>query len=940
MIPEDLSPRSVLLSPDTVRSVLERPTDPAKRAPEQRFSNIESRLQGLRQTTAASGQQVTAAALDFRQLRRLLRDTSDKLEATTKRANKAETHARDARARTFALEVQHQNAREQNIRATEELKLYKAELQRAQLEVQRAQQEINNLVAERDRAEEDAARSRDMARKATESLRLQQAREEGMRQGIEQGRRQGFMEGRAMGMEEAVASATATAKRRALAAIERVLREQDPAAVAAAELANGGPTRRASISSTESLGAQHRAAAAAAATLTPIQEAALETSPAPTEGLQMPGPHPAQRAPSPAIPIFETTPADAAPPQTIPGFVVPPQPQQPIQPIPQMSFTDALGEPIQRTHSPRPGMFAPAGSPAPFPLGFSPGGLGAGGSGLGVGGPQFTANVIPPTPVPSTPSSTHMMQPSGMPQPTPVAPIAFPAGVSGPSSDPFPPMGVAGPSSEPYPPGPPMGFNGGFPSPQGNPMQFPPSPGASELRDAFDPVVLQPRRKKKMRRPRQDSQGSVPLFITPASPQDSIDTPPSSDDDARTSRTSRSTRRGPGPLPSTLSPRHIPRPPSRRASPSQPHSSRESSPHVVISDATGAPVRVSMREAGDLVEQELEDRRREEAERAMGGRSPLLRSPRPGHSPLPGGVPLPPSGGIGISGLPGGNRVSMYGGAPGTVRSRTSQLSYEEAPGSVPYPRPVSPLARRASPMAPLSFPTSNGTSIIEAVIPGVNATSGYTPAPLDGAPAYPAPVTPGPRAFDATSRASPTSTVGFGLVGPNRATSPTPSQPAFMLSPRPISPRPIVPPVVPPISRAGSPNPMFSGRGDPPRSRSPRPGLGLGASPAQSARHSLAPGGVIPFIPSRPVSRAASMSASLARTDRILPQELPGTATYEAAPNAPFYPPPPTPARVPIPPSPAISRVSRRSNTMRTPRQQDDGAIFDMPSGGWSSLR
>lgn len=928
MIPEEyephddgsLSPRSVLLSPDTVRSILERPTDPAKRAPEARFSNIESRLQGLRQTTPATGQQVAAAALDFRQLRRLLRDTSDKLEATTKRANKAETHARDARARTFALEVQYQNAREQNIRATEELKLYKTELQRAQLEVQRAQQEIDNLVAERDRAEEDAARSRDMARKATETLRLQQAREEGIRQGIEQGRRQGFMEGRAQGMEEAVVSATARAKRQAFAAMERVLREDDPMGAAAGELANGGPSRRASVSSAESLAAHHRAAAAAAATLTPIQEALLETSPAPTEGLQMPAPHPAQRPASPAIPTFETTPADAAPPRTEPGFVVPPQPQQPI---PQMSFTDALGEPIQRTQSPRPGMFAPAGSPAPHALGFSPGGLGAGGSGLGVGGPHFMANVIPPTPVPSTPSSTHMMQPNGMPQPAPVAPVTFPMGVAGPPSDPFPPMGVAGPSSQPYPGGPPVGFSGGFASPRSGPMHVPSTPGTSEIRDAFSPVIVQPKPKKKMRRPRQDSQGSVPLIITPASPQDSIDTPPSSDDDARTSRTSRSTRRGP--LPGTLSPRHIPRPPSRRASPSQPHSSRDSSPHVVITDAaTGAPVRVSMREAGELVEQELEDRRREEAERAMAGRSPLLpRSPRAGYSPLPGGAPLPPSGGTGFRDLPagGGNRMSMYGGAPGTVRSRASQLPYEEAPGSVAYPRPVSPLPRRASPMA---FPTSNG----------------YTPAPLDGA-AYPAPVTPGPRAFDAASRASPTSTVGFGLVGPNRATSPTPSQPAFMLSPRAISPRPIIPPVVPPISRAGSPNPLFPGLGDPPRSRSPRPGLGMGASPAQSTRHSLAPGGVVPFIPSRPVSRAGSLSATMARTDRILPRELPGTATYEAAPNAPFYPPPPTPARVAIPPSPAISRVSRRSNTTtRTPRQPSDGAIFDMPPGGWSSLR
>ena len=64
-------------------------------------------------------------------MRRLLRETSDKLEAVTRRANKAEAYARDARARTFALEMHYQTTREQNLKANEELKRYKLELQLA-----------------------------------------------------------------------------------------------------------------------------------------------------------------------------------------------------------------------------------------------------------------------------------------------------------------------------------------------------------------------------------------------------------------------------------------------------------------------------------------------------------------------------------------------------------------------------------------------------------------------------------------------------------------------------------------------------------------------------------------------------------------------------------------------------------------------------------------
>jgi len=144
---------------------------------------------------------VSEMPLDIRSMRRLLRETSEKLEAATKRANKAEHYARDARTRTSSLEKHYQASRERNVKTIEELDRYKHELQIAQQQVQIAQDEINSLAVERDRAESDAARARDLARKATEQLKVHQAREDGKKVGFEEGRQAAMLEARAQ-MEE------------------------------------------------------------------------------------------------------------------------------------------------------------------------------------------------------------------------------------------------------------------------------------------------------------------------------------------------------------------------------------------------------------------------------------------------------------------------------------------------------------------------------------------------------------------------------------------------------------------------------------------------------------------------------------------------------------------------------------------------------------------
>ncbi|KZW02539.1 hypothetical protein EXIGLDRAFT_414472 [Exidia glandulosa HHB12029] len=441
---------------------------------------------------------------------------------------------------------------------------------------------------------------------------------------------------------------------------------------------------------------------------------------------------------------------------------------------------------------------------------------------------------------------------------------------------------------------------------------------------------LRERKERRRHRRRQDSIGSVPLTITPASPEESE----SSSDDGGSHRTSRTSRRGPQSVGRNyLDPHHVPRPPSRRASPSLGQSgSRMSSPKVEVFDvATGGTIRVPSRVIGDdILEQEARDR--EEAERrrsvamSMGGspRLPNVPDMTPGrrtYSPLPSSSnmpPLPPSISPG-----GGNRMSMYGG--GSARSRTSNLpSYAAAPSEVPYPGPVSPMPR-------MSFPPSSGNSTITPVIPGMPLGGGYAPAPLDGGAMYPGPITPvgssrsRPRPLYDDAGRSPSASV-VQLIGP-RAVSPGAE----------FNRSPIILPTVPPLSRAASPNPYDA------------PFSPATAHPAQSPfMPSISPrpsAGATPFLRgtspapthSRPPSRF-SMAGSMARTDRIRPHELPGTQTYEAAPGAPMYPPPPTPARVPIPPSPAMSRRSTRSHvTSADPPGELTGAIFTRPPGGFS---
>ncbi|KAG8219072.1 hypothetical protein J3R82DRAFT_4830 [Butyriboletus roseoflavus] len=98
------------------------------------------------------------------------------------------------------------NAQQQAVRAQEELKLYKLQLDNAQKEILRAQDVLKAIEAQRDEAEAAAVSARSKARRLNEERLIELAREEGRRlgfeEGVRRGRRMGYTEAHEVGMNE------------------------------------------------------------------------------------------------------------------------------------------------------------------------------------------------------------------------------------------------------------------------------------------------------------------------------------------------------------------------------------------------------------------------------------------------------------------------------------------------------------------------------------------------------------------------------------------------------------------------------------------------------------------------------------------------------------------------------------------------------------------
>ncbi|KAH7104923.1 hypothetical protein BKA62DRAFT_429759 [Auriculariales sp. MPI-PUGE-AT-0066] len=124
------------------------------------------------------------------ELERLLREVEDRLRAELARATEAEQRAREADSRAAALKVAHRKLDNETRAARETVKAYQIELRTAITQVEAGNSEIQRLARERDDADDAATRARSKARKVTEALQSERAREEGRREGIAMGRQE------------------------------------------------------------------------------------------------------------------------------------------------------------------------------------------------------------------------------------------------------------------------------------------------------------------------------------------------------------------------------------------------------------------------------------------------------------------------------------------------------------------------------------------------------------------------------------------------------------------------------------------------------------------------------------------------------------------------------------------------------------------------------
>ncbi|KAH9977822.1 hypothetical protein BGW80DRAFT_1284371 [Lactifluus volemus] len=129
-------------------------------------------------------------------LRRMLLSVTEQLKKESQRADDNERRAREAIQRFKAINEARTAAQQDAARATEELRLYKLQLEHAQQEIYKAQNILDSLEAQRHDAEASAAKARTVARKLKEDTLVDLAREEGrqlgLKQGLARGRRLGF----------------------------------------------------------------------------------------------------------------------------------------------------------------------------------------------------------------------------------------------------------------------------------------------------------------------------------------------------------------------------------------------------------------------------------------------------------------------------------------------------------------------------------------------------------------------------------------------------------------------------------------------------------------------------------------------------------------------------------------------------------------------------
>lgn len=148
---------------------------------------------------------------EARELREAISTLTERVRLETSRADSAEQRLTSTLLKVKEATSTRLSVQQDFNRVSEELRLYKLQLENAQKEISKAQEVVDQLEKERYEAEECAARARTTARKLKEEKLVMQAREEGrkegMQEGFERGRRLGFEEGRTEGYESGRAAA-------------------------------------------------------------------------------------------------------------------------------------------------------------------------------------------------------------------------------------------------------------------------------------------------------------------------------------------------------------------------------------------------------------------------------------------------------------------------------------------------------------------------------------------------------------------------------------------------------------------------------------------------------------------------------------------------------------------------------------------------------------
>ncbi|KIJ69696.1 hypothetical protein HYDPIDRAFT_164005 [Hydnomerulius pinastri MD-312] len=200
-----LSPRTALLSPPYESAALVEAPRRIPRGPGDKFRHERERAH-----STASPRDLMRLLVneeyESKQTRKVLYTAFDRLETESKRADAAEARIEETIQRARAINEARIAAQQEAVRAQEELRLYKLQLDNAQREILRAQEVLKAIEAQRDDAEALAASARSRARRLNEERLVELAREEGRRlgfeEGIRRGRKLGYREGHASGVDD------------------------------------------------------------------------------------------------------------------------------------------------------------------------------------------------------------------------------------------------------------------------------------------------------------------------------------------------------------------------------------------------------------------------------------------------------------------------------------------------------------------------------------------------------------------------------------------------------------------------------------------------------------------------------------------------------------------------------------------------------------------